>query len=86
MSREEMILALTRYELDWYVDNFDGHEDTMAEFFAKGGFNTYSDDKLRDLYFLRFENENERVKRRNVAGHIVEPPNRDEWVNWKEKV
>lgn len=29
-----------------------------------------------------FREENER---RNVAGHIVEPPNRDEWVNWGRK-
>jgi hypothetical protein len=24
-------------------------------------------------------------KKRNVAGQIVEPPNRDEWVNWGRK-
>lgn len=25
-------------------------------------------------------------QKKNVAGHIVEPPNRDEWVNWGKNV
>ncbi len=27
----------------------------------------------------------EQEERQNVAGQIVEPPNRDEWVNWGRK-
>ena len=57
MNRQHLIKALTRYELDWYVENSHEHKETMTDFFAKGGFNTYSDEKLRDLYFLRFEDE-----------------------------
>ena len=49
-TREKMILALTRYELDWYVHNSEGYEDDTAKFFAKGGFNTYTDEQLSDEY------------------------------------
>jgi hypothetical protein len=50
MNRQDLIKALTRYELDWYVHNSEGHEDETAEFFAKGGFNTYTDEQLADEY------------------------------------
>jgi len=55
MSREDLIKALTRYELDWYVHNSEGYEDDTAEFFAKGGFTTYTDEQLLSAYRKSFE-------------------------------
>ena len=40
---------------------------------------------LRDKRIRELEEQVKKMeqdKRQNVAGHIVEPPNRDEWVNW----
>lgn len=31
------------------------------------------------------EDDEDEEERQNVAGQIVEPPNRDEWVNWGRK-
>lgn len=50
MTRQDLIKALTRYELNWYVHNSEGYEEDTAEFFAKGGFNTYTDEQLADEY------------------------------------
>ena len=55
MNRQALIKALTRYELDWYVHNSEGYEDDAAEFFAKGGFNTYTDEQLLSAYRENFE-------------------------------
>jgi len=55
MNREDLIKALTRYELDWYVHNSEGYEDDTAKFFAKGGFNTYTDEQLLSQYRESFE-------------------------------
>ena len=55
MNRHDLIKALTRYELDWYVHNSEGYEDDTAEFFAKGGFNTYTDEQLLNEYQERLE-------------------------------
>ena len=49
MNREEMIKYLTEYELGWFIQN----EDQIAEvtsFFAKGGFNVWSDEELQKGY------------------------------------
>jgi hypothetical protein len=55
MNRQALIKALTRYELDWYVHNSEGYEDETSEFFAKGGFNTYTDEQLLSAYRKSFE-------------------------------
>jgi len=45
MTREQMIKALTTYELQWLVDNPE-HLQGVAEFFAGGGFRAWSDAQL----------------------------------------
>ena len=51
-TREEMIFVLTQNEIDWFLGN--GEELNLVQeviaFFAKGGFYTYSDEKLTDQY------------------------------------
>lgn len=44
-TRQQMIFALTKYELEYLRDNPECLEDTAA-FFANGGFEKYTDDKL----------------------------------------
>lgn len=47
MNRNQMIELLTRHELDWLVNNSEEHYVKDAtEFFALGGFTTYTDDEL----------------------------------------
>jgi hypothetical protein len=47
MNKEQMIEALTWNELNWLVNNPDKHNMTdAAEFFALGGFTTYTDDEI----------------------------------------
>ena len=47
MNRNQMIELLTRHELYWLVNNSEEHYVKDAtEFFALGGFNTYTDDEL----------------------------------------
>lgn len=47
MTRNQMIELLTRHELDWLVSNSEEHYVKDAtEFFALGGFTTYTDDEL----------------------------------------
>jgi hypothetical protein len=48
-SREDMIRALTRYELDYFL----GEPSLVREltkFFSEGGFSNYPDDQLTELY------------------------------------
>ena len=51
-TREEMILVLTQNEIDWFLGN--GEELNLVrevtEFFARGGFFNYTDEKLTDQY------------------------------------
>ena len=47
MTREQMILALTKYELQWLLDNPE-HFNDVAKFFADGGFNNLTDAELQD--------------------------------------
>jgi hypothetical protein len=51
MDRLEMIKALTRNDLEWLVDDAT-HENVQdaVDFYARGGYATYSDDKLKTLY------------------------------------
>lgn len=47
MDRKEMILALTKFELEYLMDNPELLIGT-ARFFAEGGFNTRTDEQLRE--------------------------------------
>lgn len=48
-SREYMILCLTKYELDYFLDNhFMSCE--LTNFFSKGGFSNHTDEQLKELY------------------------------------
>ena len=46
MTRQQMIQALTRYELEWFANHPELIDDSV-QFFAAGGFADYSDLKLR---------------------------------------
>jgi len=52
ITREDKILALTQNEIDWFLGN--GVElnlvQEVTEFFAKGGFTTYTDEEINDQY------------------------------------
>ena len=48
-NREDMIRELTRYELQYFLDN--GFLlDELTKFFANGGFNNHTDKGLKELY------------------------------------
>jgi N-acetylglutamate synthase-like GNAT family acetyltransferase len=51
-TREEKIFTLTQNEIDWFLGN--GEELNLVrevtEFFAKGGFNIYTDAEINDKY------------------------------------
>lgn len=51
-TREEKIFTLTQNEIDWFLGN--GEELNLVrevtEFFAKGGFNTYTDEEIDNKY------------------------------------
>jgi alpha-beta hydrolase superfamily lysophospholipase len=58
-TRKEMILALTKHELV-FVSGLDAdHEwfEHTAQFFANGGFTTYTHDHLNQQYVLKIEEE-----------------------------
>lgn len=61
MTRDELIRAATRYELNWYRSNCTGNEDDceddIVNFFADGGFLSYSDERLRKFYELHIGTE-----------------------------
>jgi len=44
-TRKEMILALTKFELQYFLDNPEWLEDN-AIFFANGGFNNHTNEQL----------------------------------------
>jgi N-acetylglutamate synthase-like GNAT family acetyltransferase len=52
MTREEKIFVLTQNEIDWFLGN--GVDlnlvQDVTEFFAKGGFTTYTDEAINDQY------------------------------------
>jgi len=52
ITREEKILALTQNEIDWFLGNGEelGLVQDVIDFFAKGGFYTYPDEKLNKQY------------------------------------
>ena len=52
-NREELIDELTKYELEWFSQNDDDqHLWELSDFFAKGGFITWSDESLQKKYEL----------------------------------
>jgi len=59
MTRQEKILALTTYELEWFLSNGDNWVKDTADFFAKGGFNKRTDKELDEAMLLRFGSEEE---------------------------
>jgi len=51
VTRSDMIVALTRHELEWVYGGVCREElDEAVKFFAKGGFKDCSDDKLIRKY------------------------------------
>ena len=53
MNREEMIEALTRYDLKWLASGNATTKDLMDDsvrFFAAGGFSVWSDETLLEFY------------------------------------
>lgn len=49
MNREAIIEYLTEYELAWFTQNEDQIKE-VAAFFAKGGFNAWTDEQLQKGY------------------------------------
>ena len=48
-TREDMIKALTKFELD-YMLGYPALVNDLTDFFSSGGFNNYTDEGLRELY------------------------------------
>lgn len=57
MTRQEMIGALTLYELRYMMDYPESVED-VAHFFAEGGFFNKTDQELHEHYEFQFLNAN----------------------------
>lgn len=56
MSRQQIIEELTRLELEWFVQNVTEHNMVdMTEFFARGGFNSWTEDQLKIKFLLTTE-------------------------------
>jgi hypothetical protein len=55
-TRQEMIQALTRFELQYLMDNPHLLDD-VAKFFANGGYVNQTDEKLWEHYLFQFEGE-----------------------------
>jgi hypothetical protein len=49
MKRENLIFELTEYELIYLINNENAIVE-VAEFFAKGGFNSWTNDQLEKKY------------------------------------
>jgi hypothetical protein len=53
VTRQEMIEALTRHDLEWLESGNATTKDLMDDcikFFATGGYNAWTDEKLLDFY------------------------------------
>jgi len=51
MNRENLIFELTEYELIYLIENSDKHTIVeVAEFFANGGFNSWTNEQLEKKY------------------------------------
>ena len=56
MTRDQMIQALTKYELQYLIDNPELLGD-MTDFFVNGGFQNVNIDDLEDAYNDRILNK-----------------------------
>ena len=61
LNRKELIYELTKYEIEWFSKNDDDqYLWELSDFFAKGGFITWSDESLqkKNHFFIKnaFEN------------------------------
>ena len=57
-NRNDLIEMLTRYELECLLDNPDKHTlCEVTEFFANGGFNTWTTENLNKKYELFIKEE-----------------------------
>jgi hypothetical protein len=50
LTRQQLIKALTKYELEWFIDNGGPYIEGVSDFFVTGGFNIWSDEKLQEMY------------------------------------
>jgi hypothetical protein len=60
-DRKKLIYDLIVYELEFLHSNFDKHTlSEVADFFANGAFNSWTDEALQEKYnlFIKEENEN----------------------------
>jgi len=55
-QRQNMVYALTMHELNWFLENR-ACAQQVATFYANGGFNAYTDEKLEEAYRLKFESD-----------------------------
>ena len=54
MNKQQLIYALTRYELEWVIQNSEQeHIEDAADFFSMGGFTTFEEKELQRLYDLK---------------------------------
>jgi len=70
VTRQEMIEALTRYDLNWLASGNATTKDLMDDcvgFFAKGGFSVWADKKLVQLYEEVIASEDATVEVQEVA-------------------
>lgn len=57
-TREQMIVELTRYELDWFRCNpQDENLESLTEFFSNGGFDNVGSADLEEAYNLKITEE-----------------------------
>lgn len=58
MNRKQMIEELTMFELEYLLSNDDKHTlSEVTDFFAEGGFNRWTDEKLEVKYNELFGEE-----------------------------
>jgi len=56
MTRTEMVLELTKHELEWFRDNPDNENlESLTEFFANGGFDNVTEEELKEVYQIKIE-------------------------------
>jgi hypothetical protein len=91
MSRDELIEAIVDFQIHTFISGQSQSELRHILLYGHGyktytlhDDNNWTTEQLRE-YAKDLGVLDEGFKRRNVAGHIVEPPNRDEWVNWGRK-
>lgn len=69
-TRQEMVEALTRYDLQWLAAGNAAAKSEMdycVEFFAKGGYNIWTDKELIDLYIENVAPEDATVELQEAA-------------------